>query len=137
MAEADPAAFGDIEIAPSELALHWPSLDADIYMPSLMQSAIGTKLWMAAQLDAAGSIVTAAVKAAAARQNGANGGGPASRHSNCCASDGGGEKNQPELWGQGHPRNGLFGGFCNPLKPLLRHPELPWVSARFPSTKAN
>lgn len=34
------------------LALHWPSLDADV--PSLMQGVFGTKRWMAAQLGAAG-----------------------------------------------------------------------------------
>lgn len=26
------------------LALHWPSLDADVYVPSLMQGVFGTKL---------------------------------------------------------------------------------------------
>ena len=38
------------------LALHWPSLDADI--PSLMQGVFGTKRWMAAQLGAAGGSAT-------------------------------------------------------------------------------
>ena len=76
LAEADPAALGDIEIAPSGLALHWPSLDADVYVPSLMQGIFGTKRWMAAQLGAAGGRVTTPAKAAAARQNGAKGGRP-------------------------------------------------------------
>jgi len=76
LAEADPAALGDIEIAPSGLALHWPSLDADVYVPSLMQGMFGTKRWMAAQLGATGGRATTPAKAAAARQNGAKGGRP-------------------------------------------------------------
>lgn len=76
LADADPAALGDIEIAPSGLALHWPSLDADVYVPSLMQGMFGTKRWMAAQLGAAGGRATTPAKAAAARQNGAKGGRP-------------------------------------------------------------
>lgn len=76
LADADPAALGDIEIAPSGLALHWPSLDADVYVPSLMQGVFGTKRWMAAQLGAAGGRVSTPAKAAAARENGAKGGRP-------------------------------------------------------------
>lgn len=76
LADADPAALGEIEIAPSGLALHWPSLDADVYVPSLMQGIFGTKRWIAAQLGAAGGRVTTPAKAAAARQNGAKGGRP-------------------------------------------------------------
>lgn len=76
LADADPAALGDIEIAPSGLALHWPALDADVYVPGLMQGVFGTKRWMAAQLGAAGGKATTPAKAAAARQNGAKGGRP-------------------------------------------------------------
>lgn len=76
LVDADPAALNDIEIAPSGLALHWPLLDADVYVPSLMQGVFGTKRWMAAQLGAAGGRATTAAKAAAARQNGAKGGRP-------------------------------------------------------------
>lgn len=54
LAEADPAVLSEVEIAPSGLSLHWPSLDADVYVPSLMQGVFGTKRWMAAQLGAAG-----------------------------------------------------------------------------------
>lgn len=76
LAEADPGVLNEVEIAPSGLALHWPSLDADVYVPSLMQGVFGTKRWMAAQLGAAGGRATTAAKAAAARQNGAKGGRP-------------------------------------------------------------
>lgn len=76
LAEADPTALSEVEIAPSGLALHWPSLDADVYVPSLMQGVFGTKRWMAAQLGAAGGRVSTPAKAAAARENGAKGGRP-------------------------------------------------------------
>mgnify|MGYP002721470739 CR=1 FL=1 len=55
LARTDPEALTNIEISPSGLALHWPSLDANVYVPGLMQGVFGMKLWMAAQLGAAGS----------------------------------------------------------------------------------
>lgn len=33
---ASPEALSDIEISPSGLGLHWPKLDADVYVPSLL-----------------------------------------------------------------------------------------------------
>lgn len=54
LAGADPEVLSKVEISPSGLALHWPSLDADVYVPALMQGVFGTKQWMAAQLGAAG-----------------------------------------------------------------------------------
>lgn len=68
--------LGGIEISPGGLGLHWPSLDADVYVPALMQGVFGSKRWMAAQLGAAGGNTKTAAKAAAARENGRKGGGP-------------------------------------------------------------
>ncbi|RJL03330.1 DUF2442 domain-containing protein [Paracoccus aestuarii] len=76
LAAADPAGLHEIEISPSGLGLHWPALDADVYVPGLMQGVFGSKRWMAAQLGAAGGRARTAAKAAAARQNGAKGGRP-------------------------------------------------------------
>lgn len=76
LAEADPAALHEIEITPSGLGLHWPVLDADVYVPGLMQGVFGSKRWMAAQLGATGGRARTPAKAAAARQNGAKGGRP-------------------------------------------------------------
>lgn len=76
LADADPAALSEVEIAPSGLGLDWPSLDADVYLPSLMQGVFGTKRWMAAQFRAVDGRSTTAAKAAATRQNGAKGGRP-------------------------------------------------------------
>ncbi len=74
--DAPPDDLAEIEITPAGLALHWPRLDADVYVPSLIQGIYGTKRWMAAQLGSAGGRVTSAAKAAAARANGAKGGRP-------------------------------------------------------------
>jgi hypothetical protein len=35
-----------IEITPSGLGLHWPKLDADLYLPSLMEGIFGSPRWM-------------------------------------------------------------------------------------------
>lgn len=66
----------DIEITPSGLALHWDKLDADVYVPSLIQGIFETTKWMAAQLGSAGGRASSPAKAAAARANGAKGGRP-------------------------------------------------------------
>lgn len=76
LADATADDLQEIEITPAGLALHWPRLDADVYVPSLMQGVYGTKGWMAAQLGAAGGRATSAAKTAASRANGAKGGRP-------------------------------------------------------------
>lgn len=76
LAGAVPADLGDIEISPSGLGLHWPRLDADLYLPSLLQGVFGSRNWMAAQLGAAGGQSRSTAKAAAARKNGRKGGRP-------------------------------------------------------------
>ena len=54
LVDAAPADLAKIEITPSGLGLHWPKLDADLYVPGLLGGAFGSKQWMAAQLGAAG-----------------------------------------------------------------------------------
>ncbi|MFC6788766.1 DUF2442 domain-containing protein [Methylobacterium komagatae] len=76
LADADPGDLAVIEISPSGLGLHWPALDADLYVPAVLQGILGSKGWMAAQLGAAGGRVRSAVKAASARENGRKGGRP-------------------------------------------------------------
>lgn len=39
--------LAEIEISPAGLGLHWPRLDADLYIPSLLQGIYGTQRWMA------------------------------------------------------------------------------------------
>lgn len=76
LVDADADGLREIEITPAGLGLHWPQLDADVYVPALMQGVFGTKRWMAAQLGASGGRASTAAKAAAARANGAKGGRP-------------------------------------------------------------
>jgi len=79
LSDADANDLTEIEISPAGTALHWPHIDADVYVPSLIQSIYGTKRWMAAQLGAAGGRATSPAKSAAARANGAKGGRPRKR----------------------------------------------------------
>mgnify|MGYP002146897045 CR=1 FL=1 len=69
-------ALADIEISPAGLGLHWPQLDADVYLPALLQGVFGSRTWMAAQLGSAGGQARSPAKAAAARANGRKGGRP-------------------------------------------------------------
>src|SRR5690349_19331756 len=43
LARASAADLSVIEISPTGLGLHWPRLDADIYLPALMQGIFGTR----------------------------------------------------------------------------------------------
>lgn len=48
LADAAPADLADIVISPTGLGLHWPKLDADLYVPALLQGVFGSQRWMAA-----------------------------------------------------------------------------------------
>ncbi len=76
LAGAAPDDLADIEVTPAGLGLHWPRLDADVYVPALMQGVFGSRRWMAAQLGATGGRAISKAKADAARANGAKGGRP-------------------------------------------------------------
>ena len=47
LADAKPADLAIIEITPAGLGLHWPKLDADLYLPALLQGVFGSPRWMA------------------------------------------------------------------------------------------
>jgi hypothetical protein len=66
-----------IEVSPSGFGLHFPALDADIYLPALLRGFRGSRKWMAARLGTAGGKSRSAAKASAARRNGKSGGRPA------------------------------------------------------------
>lgn len=76
LAEATMEDLSEIEISPAGLGLHWPRLDADIYVPALMQGIFGSKAWMARLMGAAGGAARSDRKTAAARENGRKGGRP-------------------------------------------------------------
>lgn len=79
LSDADPADLSEIEITPAGLGLHWPRIDADVYVPGLMAGALGSRAWMARELGAGGGRTSTPAKAAAARANGAKGGRPRKR----------------------------------------------------------
>ena len=66
----------DSEISPSGLGIHFPKLDADIYIPALLEGFLGSKRWMAAENGKLGGASASEAKAAAARLNGKLGGRP-------------------------------------------------------------
>ena len=76
LAGAAHADLEEIEISPTGLGLHWPKLDADLYVPALLRGVFGSRNWMAAQLGAAGGRARTPAKKAAARANGRKGGRP-------------------------------------------------------------
>jgi Protein of unknown function (DUF2442) len=73
---AKPAQLGEVEISPSGLGIHFPQLDADLYLPALLEGFLGSKRWMAAEMGKIGGKASTEAKTAAARQNGKLGGRP-------------------------------------------------------------
>ena len=79
LADAKPADLAAIEITPTGLGLHWPTLDADLYLPALLQGVFGSPRWMAGLLGKSGGLARSVAKVAAARENGRKGGRPRKR----------------------------------------------------------
>ena len=73
---AHPTDLTDAEITPSGLGIHFPRLDADIYIPALLEGFLGSKRWIAAQIGKIGGATKSEAKTAAARENGKLGGRP-------------------------------------------------------------
>jgi hypothetical protein len=65
-----------IEVEAFGLGIHFSRIDADLYVPALLEGALGSKRWMAAQLGAAGGRARSVAKVAASRENGKRGGRP-------------------------------------------------------------
>ena len=74
---AKPNQLDAIEISPSGLGIHFPKIDADIYLPALLEGFLGSKRWIAEELGKMGGSVSSKAKADAARRNGKLGGRPA------------------------------------------------------------
>jgi Protein of unknown function (DUF2442) len=67
--QASPAELGKIEIAPSGYGIHFPKLDADLYLPALLQGFYGSKKWMTAGLGRLGGASRSHAKVTASRKN--------------------------------------------------------------------
>jgi len=76
LGSAKPADLADAEISPSGLGIHFPRVDADIYLPALLEGFLGSKKWMAAELGRRGGKTASAAKTTASRKNGKLGGRP-------------------------------------------------------------
>lgn len=74
---ATPADMAEIVIQARGLGLHFPRLDADLYVPALARGVLGTSAWMRS-LGQKGGVSKSPAKAAAARRNGRLGGRPPS-----------------------------------------------------------
>jgi hypothetical protein len=73
---ATPAELETIQISPSGFGIHFPKIDADLYVPALLEGFLGSQEWMAARLGQSGGRATTQAKRAAARENGKLGGRP-------------------------------------------------------------
>ena len=67
-----------VEILGNGTGLHWPALDVDLYVPSLLQGVYGNRKWMA-EIGRRGGAARSAAKKKAARVNGLKGGRPRRR----------------------------------------------------------
>lgn len=77
MENATPADMAEIVIEGHGIGLHFPRLDADLYVPALARGVLGTSAWMRS-LGWKGGISKSPAKAEAARRNGRLGGRPPS-----------------------------------------------------------
>lgn len=65
-----------IEISPSGYGLHFPTVDADIYLPAILEGKLGSAAFMAHRMGAKGGASRSQAKIDAARENGRRGGRP-------------------------------------------------------------
>jgi Protein of unknown function (DUF2442) len=73
---AQPSQLKGIEISPSGFGIHFPELDADLYVPAILEGILGSRNWMASRLGQVGGQSRSRAKKAAARANGRLGGRP-------------------------------------------------------------
>ena len=73
---ARPSQLQNVEISPSGLGIHFPELDADLYIPGLLEGFLGSRKWMASRLGRTGGQSRSNLKRQAARANGRLGGRP-------------------------------------------------------------
>jgi len=74
--DARATQLDEIEISPSGYGIYFPKLDADIYVPGLLEGLLGSKKWMASRLGQIGGQSRSRAKKKASRVNGRLGGRP-------------------------------------------------------------
>jgi hypothetical protein len=55
---AGPDDFESAEISPSGLGVHFPKIDADVYLPALLEDLLGFRRWAAPPIEKAGRQVS-------------------------------------------------------------------------------
>ena len=75
LTDAPRSKLKKIEISPNGLGLHWPQLDADLYVPALIEGAFGSRRWMQ-HIGEFGGSARSTAKAKASRENKTRGGRP-------------------------------------------------------------
>ncbi len=68
--------LSEVELSPSGYGLHFPQLDADLYLPALLEGIFGSERWVASRMGMRGGQSTSTAKRMAAKQNGKKGGRP-------------------------------------------------------------
>jgi hypothetical protein len=71
---ATPSQLNEIDISPSGFGIHFPAVDADLYVPALLDGLLGSKTWMASRLGQIGGQSRSKAKQTASRANGKLGG---------------------------------------------------------------
>lgn len=72
---ASPEQIRMYELVGRGTGIHFPALDADFYVPALIEGVYGNRVWMS-ELGRKGGSATSEAKKQAARANGARGGRP-------------------------------------------------------------
>jgi hypothetical protein len=73
---ASASDLAGVEVDGLGFNLHFPALDADLYVPALVSGMFGTRAWMTRELARIAGRARSPAKASAARANGAKGGRP-------------------------------------------------------------
>ena len=76
--DAKASQLSEIEISPSGFGIHFRAVDADLYVPGLIEGAFGSGRWIQ-QIGKLGGLSRSASKAKASRENGKRGGRPKER----------------------------------------------------------
>ena len=75
---APASKLSKIKISANGLGLHWPLLDAEVYVPGLIEDIFGSRKWMQ-RIGKLGGLRRSDAKASASRENGKRGGRPRER----------------------------------------------------------
>ena len=76
LANAPPEMLDEVIVDSVGYNLHFPRIDADVYVPALVSGVFGTKRWMEKALARRAGQAKSPAKAAASRANGKMGGRP-------------------------------------------------------------